>query len=175
MATTYLKVDQRPGVQVAVQAGDTIGNTTTATLFGTSYTIPADWFDVGRGAFVRAMGTFKSTGSDNVTIDLMLGNTAFATAVTGTLTNLVTRMWRAYFLLNCYAVGSTQGALFIQGYANFNTTATAVQSCEAKNTVAMSYSTTAPASVTLRATWSAADANDTITMTNFHVGIFGVT
>lgn len=172
MAVTYLSVDMSPGVQHAVQAGDTIANTVTATDFSTNYTIPANWFTVGRGVHILARGVFGSTGADSLTLDLRFGTTTLATASTATLTNLVTRMWEADFLVICTSTGAT-GTVEVEGHADFNTTATAAQHCEAKNSAAVTIDTTATQQAQLRITWSVADAANTITMRNFRVEIFG--
>lgn len=170
MALTFAPVDMTPGVQLDVLSGDTIGNTTTETAFGSSYTLPANWLRSGRGVHVMARGTQQSEGTNSITMKCLFGSTSIGTATTGTLTNLAARLWDADWLIEG---ASTAGWVEAEGFANFNTAASTAQHAEAKNSGAVNLGSTGSQAITISVTHANQDANDTITMRVFCVRIFG--
>jgi hypothetical protein len=146
---------------LAIQtADDTVANTTAETnLLGTilgSATIDANTLAEGTTLRIAAGGNLGVTGSPTLTVKIKLGSTEVLS--TGGLSPTGTDAgWFMEVVITCRAVGAS-GAVVATG--SFQTGSTIVTPVK---TTATTLNTTANQSLTITATWSAADPDNTIT------------
>src|SRR5258708_3621147 len=95
--------------QSSVAAADIIGSTTTATTFGSSWTLPANSLTLGRGIMAVARGVYSTAivAAGNMTIDIMGGTTVLAsTGAQALTTGLGNDGWEMKADIICGATGA---------------------------------------------------------------------
>ena len=145
----------------------TVANTTAATtLLGTltgSSTLPANFFGVGKTIIVYVTGTYNSTGTPTCTLNLTIGGVAMGSIVLTHTSGITTGFYDAQFVITCRTTGAS-GTLQYSGIGRLNTgTATATGAFFQNSTTSGSVNTTGTLAVDLTATWSAANASNSIT------------
>jgi hypothetical protein len=149
-----------------------VANTTTeTTLFSTgvgTLTLPANFLKVGQTILVKLEGTHGGTANPTLTINCYLGATLIAT---GNFTeNNVSNEWlKIEFACTVRTVGAT-GTVMTQGhYESSEPKIYAVRN--GTSTSAVTVDTTASLTIDVKAQWSAANAANTITITNASVEV----
>ena len=167
------------GIQTAVQAGDTIGNTAVATNFASTATLPANAFRAAsRYFYVDAWGLFSTDLGPipvhTLKIDLMSDAAVLATtgAFNTTLAGAVADPWHLHADVTCDTTGAG-GTVEAQGISFWQNTIVAADIVFLPNAAAVAFNTTTAHVIQLRATWTAASVNNTITLREFIVGISG--
>lgn len=167
------------GSQFGGTASVTVANTTTETSLSPagagSRTIPAGVLTAGRSVRIQARGVMGSSGASNLTLKLKLGSTVIgATPATSPANPLTNRGWELDFTFTCRTTGST-GTIIGQGMfrsrSDANTATGNLQGWELANTTTTTIDTTVPETFDITATYSAANATDTITLTNLTIEI----
>jgi len=178
------------GVPAATD-GVALTNSTTATslLGGTGtgasaakYSIPANWWYVGRALRVRAAGRISTvvTTPGTLTLDLRLGATVVANggAMTLSTTAKTNVAWDLEWLLTCRTVGSgTAATLMHQGRFTSEAAGATTVAGEAKvillpqsaPAVGTGFDGTAALTLDLFGTWSVASASNSILLHQFAV------
>jgi hypothetical protein len=157
-----------PGLQTAVQASDTIGNTTTATFFGSSWTIPASGLNrVGRRIRTMAWGVYSTDAvlGHAITLELIAGTTSLAStgSVSLTLGGASNKGWMMVADIACRTTG-TSGTLEAQGLTLFGGSALTPDAAFMTNTATVQIDLTQSLPLAIRATWGTATASNAITM-----------
>jgi hypothetical protein len=152
--------------QTSVQATDTIGNTTTATLFGTSYTIPIGLMNaVGRRLDLEAWGVYGTdTTGASLTVALVYGSTTIATTGLKTLTyqGASNAGWFGKFSLATITTGTT-GTVEAQGAVVFGTSTLAADWLFARNAAPVTVGASASVNLGLQVAWGTAGITNSIT------------
>ena len=171
MAATVSTTSVR--TQTSVLATDTVGSTTTATVFGTSWTMPANALTVGRGLQVVARGIYSTAAAlpGNLTLDVMGGTTVLASTGAQALTaGLANSGWEVAADIVCGTTGAA-GAVEAQGLSILTTGLLTANQEFMVNTAGVSLSTTVSQAIVPRVTWSA--TGNTITMRLLRVDMLG--
>jgi len=145
----------------------TVANTTTATtLLGTltgSATLAANFFAQGKTIIVFVTGTYNSTGSPTCTLNLTIGGVAMGSIVLTHSNSLTTAYYDAQFIITCRTTGAT-GTLQYSANGKLNTSSATASAVFFQNsTTSGSVNTTGTLAIDLQATWSAANASNSIT------------
>lgn len=131
-------------------------------------TLPAGFWQVGKTLRITATGVYGSmAGSPGaLQFKLKFGAAVILNDTGATMSaSLTNRGWRAVAEVTCRSTGSS-GTVFSQGVQTRNTTGTAAQLIDWESTAAVTVNTTASMAIDLTATFSTADAANTITLTN---------
>ena len=154
-------------------ANSSVANTTTATdLFGTANgtaVLPASFLAIGRTIRGRLRGFFSTYSSaPSFQIDVCLGSTSIiSTGSIALIASITNQFWELDFELVCRTTGATgtvigQGAFrHMRGASDY-----ALYCLPLIATGTTTIDTTAGQQVKAKATWSAANAANTITVTN---------
>ena len=145
----------------------TVANTTTTTtLLGTltgSSTLPANFFGQGKTIVVFVSGTYNcTTGGPTCAIALTIGGVAMGTVTLSHSNTITTGYYEAQFVLTCRTTGAT-GTIQYSGAAQLNTGVAAAAGFFQNSTTSGSVDTTGTLAVGLTATWSSANASNSIT------------
>lgn len=153
-------------------AAVTVGNTgTETTLLGAgngSLTIPANFLRVGKTLRLKLRGYWSNAtvSPGNMTFNFKLGGTTIITtsafALVGTLTNTA---WEIEVEVVCLTAGSS-GTIFAQGRFLAMAASLATTMVGMVATASTTINTTTTQALDLTATWSSANASNTITQTN---------
>jgi hypothetical protein len=174
--TTKLVLD-RPGTSfIQAIADKTVANSGAETsLIGASpvgsATIPVNNFGKAKTYRVKALGYISSdAAAGTLNIKLKAGSTVLGETTAITLENSLSQvLWTVEFIMTCRTSG-TSGTVIGQGSFMHNKAASAdVSRYAMKNTAAVTIDTTATQALDLTATWGTADADNTITCTNFFI------
>jgi len=160
--------------QSTILAADTVGNTTTATTFGTSWTMPANWMNVGRCLQVTARGYYSTAAAlaGNMTMDLMGGTWVLASTGAQALTvGLGGDGWEMKADVICGTTGPA-GSVLAQGLCLFETASITANPVFMVNTTGISLDTTVAQTIVPRVTWSA--TGNTITMGTYVCSVGGL-
>lgn len=158
---------QCPGLQTSVLASDTVGNTTTATIFGSSYTLGSSAMSVvGRRMRFMAWGVYSTDAilGHAVTLDLMVGTTAVLStgSVSLTLGGATNKGWMMVADVCCRTAG-VAGAVEAQGLALFAGSGLIPDAAFMTNTATVNLDLTQAQFIQPRVTWGTATASNTIT------------
>lgn len=168
-------------VQIAVQAGDTIGNTTTGSMFATRFTATADSLTIGQIMRITSGGSYNTAAVAlrNFTHQFNIG-TSPGVAIFGTGTRTPTAVgaslawWNFRGDIIITATG-TAGLLEGNGIWAFSdfTSAVADNVFVAASTGGIAIDTTIDNEFGIVAQYAVADANNTITQRHLtvHVGV----
>lgn len=138
-----------------------ISNTTSETNFSLSYTIPRNYFQVGRVLRVTCAGTAADTfAAQNITLKLKAGSVTLQALTTSAVATSATA-WRATWLVVCRSIGSS-GSLYTALHGA-RIDATEISVVPATATV----DTLASQSLAVSATWTTARATATVTESLF--------
>lgn len=172
--TAWAPVSTAYGVMGAVQGGDTVANTTTATNFASNFSIPAGALAANRALIIRAWGVYSTTGTPDLTFDLRAGTTTLCTTSNQACPNNVTNQgWNLDATVACITTGVT-GTVEAQGLSSVSTSpAAADHHWDMENTATVTLDTTAAQTLQIRVTWGTASASNTITMRTFTVQFVG--
>jgi hypothetical protein len=167
MAVTFF-LTQCPGLQTSVQAGDTVGNTTTATNFASTYGLPAGALNVvGRRIRPQIWGLYSTDAvfGHAITLDLLAGSTVVLTtgSVSLTLGGAGNKGWMIVGDLACRSTGAA-GTVEAQGLALFAGSGLVPDAAFMTNTGTIQWDLTQGVTFQVRATWGTASASNTITM-----------
>lgn len=165
------------GSQTATQAGDTIGNTGTATDFASSVTIPAGSLATGDIIEIYASG-YISTAAANTAcaFTYKLGSTAVVISNERTLqASMSNFVWEMKILITVRSAGAS-GTLMASGKMLFNTDdgvtpshiALATDFTGAPDPIS-SFDTTGALACIPRVDWTTADGSNTITMQQHYI------
>lgn len=161
---------QAPGVLTP----DTINNTTTATAFATSYTIAAADIKAGCLIRVRAHGSYGTTLTPTITVQLRLSNTNVLTVGAYTLPASApsTNSWEFEGDIFIPSIGAStacraNGHMFIGGGA------AAAGAVILPQSTALSLATNVSKQVQLFVTWGTASVSNTITLQQLDVEVLG--
>ncbi len=148
----------------------TIANTTTETTLlasGTgSLTINANTLTVGKTYIIKAYGYVSTDASaPNWTVKAKLGSTEIASTTGAAPASLSNRRVEITVIFTCYTIG-TSGTIAAQGSFGYNSNATNGFTREMVNTSTITLNTETNQTIDLTFTWSAADTDNTITITN---------
>lgn len=155
-----------------IPAGNTVANTTTATILTSSYSVPANSLSVGDVIVVKAWGLYGT----NIVAPTFLGELLYqstviaSTGVITTIAGVTNGGWWAEVQSHVTSLGVT-GTFESQGYAEFATAATTGLSVNMTNTAPVTVATTLASILRLRVTWGTANAANTITMRNLSIRI----
>lgn len=161
--------------QTSIQAGDTVANSGSATVFATTWTMPANFLTVGRGLRVRSWGVYGSKAAlpGNITIDLMAGTTVLATTGAQAATaNLTNDAWNLEANVVCITTGAG-GTVEAQGMCFLQTGVLIDNPEHMANTATVALDTTASQAIGIRITWGTADPANTITQRLLIVDVLG--
>ena len=150
-----------------VPSGDTVANTTTATFFASSYTVPANSLVAGQVIRINFAGVYSTISSSpgTITFSLYLGTTLLSATVAIALSASQSNSgFRGSLHLIVDTIGSSgtvecQGLLFMSGGG------TAV--IYFTNTATQTVNTTTADILELEVQWSVANAGNTITLRQF--------
>lgn len=163
-------------------ADGTVANTTTETTLSntagavgslaTPLLLPANFFTVGKTLRVRASG-YYSTGASgpNLQIRVKLGTTVVSATVSLFMAaSLTNKGWSLEVDITCRTTGAS-GTISVQGrnYRSVSTGGTAPFVPEMVNTAPVTLDTTSSQAADVLATWTLANASDSITCTNLTV------
>lgn len=155
-------------------ANSSAETTMISTLIG-NMIIPANTLVSGTNMYISAVGVFGTslTTAAKFTINFKIGSTVLIACQT--LNNLVASLtnkgWEFSGTVTCRAAGSS-GALYSQGklsHVDTIATVSSLQGVTSGNTATAAVDTTIANTLDMTAQWSAADAANTITMTNMTV------
>ena len=159
--------------QTTVLAGDTLGSTTSATPFGTSWAMPANFLTVGRAVQIVARGVYSTAGvaPGNLTFDVLGGTYVLCTTGAQALTlGLGNNGWELTADVICGTTG-VGGAVEAQGFVLMQIGALTVNDIFMVNTAGVSFDTTLAKNIGLQTTFSA--TGNTITQRQLFVEIGG--
>jgi len=140
------------------------------------YTLPANFFSVGKVLRVTAQGRISNTATPTITLDIRLGAViVFNGGTVATVSTLTNKTWQFEALLTCRAIGaSTTANLFGSGKLTSSivvgsTGGNANTAMLPDNTpvVGTGFDSTVSNQVDLFATWSASSASNTITLHSY--------
>ena len=154
--------------QGAVQAGDTVANTTTETTFATSYTLPANAIAAGKVIRVTARGVL-STAATGPTLTLRLKLDTTTLLSSGAMAVGASRANAWWFLQAeiTYRGSGSPANVEIQGWVN----TAFVVGTSAGNAAEASLATNVNRVLGVSAAWGTANASNTITMRSFVVEV----
>src|SRR2546428_6931254 len=161
--------------QIAVQAGDTIANSAVATVFASTWTMPANFLTVGRVVRVSAQGVYSTLAAvaGNLTLDLIAGATVLASTGAQALTvNLTNLGWELTGSFVCITTGAG-GTVECQGKALLEATALTTNTEMMQNAATIALDTTAAKALGVQVTFSVANAANSITQRLLLVDIGG--
>ena len=176
MAVTFL-LSQCRAMQTAVQGGDTVANTTTATLFASTCPVTAgDLNAVGRMLRLKAWGLYGTDAvlGKNLTVEVLAGSTVLCTTGVFTLTLAAATNdgWTLECDVACRTTGSS-GTVEAQGRCAFSQTGVLTDQPFMTNTAAVTLDLTVAQTYKIRVTWGTASASDTITLRMFDAALSG--
>ena len=145
--------------------GNSVSNTTTETNFASNYSIPADECQPGRVYRVTARGVFTSHSSPGtITMRVKLGTTTVGSTPAFTPIGFAsTYGWETQFNITCITTGGS-GSVEGQGWAKFQSTATAAQDLSMANSSTVTIDTTSSQTLQLSAQWGSAFVSNNITL-----------
>ena len=155
-----------PGSIFAITADGAVSNTTTeTTVLGTAAgtkTLPTNFFSAaGSTCRVTVCGTITNTGTPTLDLKLKYGSTVIASTGATTLVGITgTGNFTATFMVTCRTTGAS-GTVRASGtltYFSTGTTPNLVQFADQNTTI----NTTTSNAIDLTATWSIADASNTV-------------
>jgi len=151
-------------------ADKTVANTTTETTLLASgvgsLTINANSLVAGKSYIIKAYGYVSTDASaPNWTVKAKLGSTVIATTTGAATASLSNRRVEIMTILTCRTLG-VSGTVAAQGYFGYNSNATNGFTREMVNTSTFTIDTTVSQAIDLTFTWSVANENNTITITN---------
>lgn len=158
-----------PLTMFRLSSNSTVASTASETSFtlsgrGTA-TIPAGFLTVGKTFEIEAWGRVSTTGTPTLRTRLYLGSTVVINTGTftfGTVTNDIYH-WRGIF--TCQSTGAS-GTVEGQAIARLSN-AVSSNGVNGSSTI----NTTTSQAITLRVTWSAASASNTVTLTNLTIKV----
>jgi hypothetical protein len=149
----------------ATSISSNVTNTVTQTTFANSYNIPANYCANGRVMRVTAYGLYGADASATVTLRIKLGSTTVATAdATSFVSSRTSKGWQTTFDIICPSVSGGSATVTAQGLVSFGSEANH-QIPYTSNTIA----TDATQTLSLTAQWSAATANNTISLSSLTI------
>ena len=161
------------GTAFTQTADKTVANTVTETsLVGTgvgTVTFPANFFTAGKMARFRLSGKFGShSAAPTLTLKTKLGSTTLATSAAASIPASLTDMgWTIDGDITCRTTGAS-GTVVITGAFTFGDTSFfSYYTGLVNSTAAVTIDTTASQAFDVTATWSGANAANTITTQNF--------
>lgn len=154
--------------QTAVQAGDTISNTVTATNFATNGTLPANALrTLGRGISIRVYGNYDTDAvfGHNMKFDLMSDVVVLCTSgsFTPTSAGAAGLAWNIILDGSVRTTGAG-GTVEFHGRVFLSNGTIAPDSVSMPSAAATVLDTTAAHTLQIRFTWSFASLNNNITM-----------
>lgn len=160
--------------------GTALSNTTTPTSIiapAAKFTLPANFFQVGKELFVRAAGRISTAGSSpgTLTLDVRVGSVVvFSGGASGTLAVSASNLtWIFEAMLTCRSIGASTVATIL-GTGKLLSAAlsatTPIQLLPASSPAAgTGFDSTAAAVLDLFATWSVANASNSLRCDQFTV------
>lgn len=158
------------GANIAIASGDTINTTNVETDFATTKSIPANTLRVGQVWHVRAMGSVSTDGATpgNWRLKYKWGTTTICqTASSAIAAGLTNRSWIADVYVTIISLGSS-GTVEAQGVWMLLNNAAAATPREMPNSAVVTVNTTAAITSKFSITPSVSDAQNSITMRQFH-------
>lgn len=160
--------------------GTALASSTTATSLipaAAKFTLPANFFSIGRVLKVTASGRISTTtGPPTFTFDVRLGSVVvFNAGAVTTVASVTNKTWLLEVLLTCRAIGAATSAN-LMGSGRFTSSAVVGSTGGAANSavlpdsapaVGTGFDSTAAQVVDLFGTWSASSASNTITLHQF--------
>ena len=147
-----------------IPAGNTVANTTSELAFTSAYSLAANTLHAGDVITVDLMGLYSAGAVvPTLTIKVKWGSTLMASTGAITVANVTNDLWTARVKFAVQSIGAS-GAIEAQGNAMISTTASAELGVGMTNTAAITIDTTSIQNITATATWSAANASNTITL-----------
>jgi hypothetical protein len=161
-------------VSAQAPAADTINNTNVATAFATNYTVAAADIKAGCVIRVRAHGSYGTTGTPTITIQLRLSNTSVLTLGPYTLPNSIANTTSWEFEGDVYVPSiSASVACRANGHCFIGAGPFAAGAIVMPQSTALSLATNASKQVQLFVTWGTANTFNTITLHQLHVEVLG--
>jgi hypothetical protein len=161
-------------VSAQAPAADTINNTNVATAFATNYTIAAADLKAGCVIRVRAHGSYGTTGTPTITIQLRLSNTSVLTLGPYTLPNSIANTTSWEFEGDVYVPSiSASVACRANGHCFIGAGPSAAGFLVLPQSALISLATNASKQVQLFVTWGTANTSNTITLHQLHVEVLG--
>lgn len=145
----------------------TVANTTTETsIVGNgigTVTLPSNFFVVGKTIRIKGLGIHSSTANPTINIRIKLGSTVVAT--TGAVSSSTDT--NAQFDLDCLITCRTTGASgTVMSSGHYEEDGTSPDTYQMVNTATTTIDTTASQVIAITVQWSAANANNTISLQN---------
>jgi len=141
-----------------------VNTTTPTTLVGTvvgSATLPANFFAVGKTIIIFISGTYQQTnGSNTCTLNFSIGGVSIGSIALSHNNTLSTSYFEARVVVTCRTAGAT-GTVQYQGCGLLNLTGTPSFYYQT-STTSGSINTTTTNAINVTATWSAADASNSL-------------
>jgi len=150
--------------QTSVQGGDTIANQGAATVFASTWTMPANFLTAGRVVRIVARGVYSSLAAlaGNLTLDIMAGTTVLATTGAQALVvNLTNNGWEVAGDFVCVTTGAG-GTVEAQGKSLLETALTTAAIELMQNAATIALNTTISQVIGIRVTFSVPSASNTI-------------
>lgn len=164
---SYVKTKQAANFTqaAAVTLADSAAETTLVSSTGTgALSIMKDSFAVGKTFRITAMGIYSNTGTPTLQLKVKLGAvTVLDSGAITTVTGASNRVFTLEGVITVYALGATGT---VRGQGTITETGGTTKVYGMATTAAGDVPTTANQALNITATWGAASASNTITLTN---------
>lgn len=183
-STTFLRGDltwqsvtaQDTGSQLlyantSVPGGNTVSNTTSATAFTSSYTVPASSLVSGEVLRIKCAGVYGTAvaAPGTLTLTVKAGSTVLATVTSATVTgNLSNQGWWLEAAITVDTIGSS-GTWMTQAIGELEGGVGLSMWNNGVNTSTATINTTVTQALTVVVTWSSAQAANTITLEQMYI------
>jgi hypothetical protein len=147
----------------------TVANTVTETSILTStYTLPANFFKVGKTLSIKLTGFHSAVSNPNINIKIKFGSTVILTTGTVSSGNSANAYCEINALITCYATGAV-GTVSAQGM--YNELGGGADAFPMTNTSTIAIDTTAAQVLDVTLTWGIASTSNTSTFTCGYIEI----
>ncbi|MDB5178286.1 MAG: exported protein of unknown function [Patescibacteria group bacterium] len=157
-------------------AGDTVGNTTTATTFAESYSVPANDCIPGRVYRITAGGLWGDAATSVFTLKVLWGATTVAVTDAGATLNYASQTaqyWHAQIMLTCFTNASAVTAIEATGQVFFNANNVGQVMGIGTSVKGQAVTTNSSQTLKLQVTWANLSASNTITLRTYVVESMG--
>jgi hypothetical protein len=156
---------------------DTISNSTSVVSFASVSSLLFDSFSlprVGDVIVIRLAGTYGTTGTPTLSVNILLGSVTLASSGSVTMgSGISNRGWNAELRVSLMSTGSS-GTVEAHGVMLFSTAVGTTTVVSLFSTGPITVDTNTAASVSATAQWSSASASNTITLRQFSVEYLNV-
>lgn len=155
--------------------GTALANSTAATSIlptGAVFTLPANFFDIGRRIEVEAAGRISTTGTPTILFSVYLAGATFCASQAITTGSGITNLtWRLRMAITCRAIGSgtSANAMFTGELLGVSSATGLTMIPASAPAVSSGFNSTISNAVDFYATWGTASASNTITLHEYQL------